>query len=89
MQTAADVIGFNKDYFCRFFKQYLGVSFVKYLNHVKMDHIYHDLIETDEEILQILEKHGFENQKLFYKMFRDSYGCSPREFRIAARNHTL
>lgn len=66
MQTAADVIGFNKDYFCRFFKQCLGVSFVKYLNHVKMDHIYHDLIETDEEILQILEKHDFENQKLFY-----------------------
>lgn len=66
LQTAADVIGFNKDYFCRFFKQCLGVSFVKYLNHVKMDHIYHDLIETDEEILQILEKHGFENQKLFY-----------------------
>lgn len=89
LQTAADILGFNKDYFCRFFKQCLGVSFTKYLNHVKMDRIYHDLIETDEEILQILEKHGFENQKLFYKMFRDSYGCSPREFRIAARNHTL
>lgn len=26
-----------------------------------------------------------QKKKLFYKIFRESYGCSPREFRIAAR----
>ncbi len=29
------LIGFNKDYFCCLFKQCLGGSFTKYLNHVK------------------------------------------------------
>ncbi len=89
LSSAAQLLGFNKDYFCRLFKKSMGVSFVNYVNHVRMDRIYHDLMESDEDILRIIEKHGFENQKLFDKMFREAYGCSPREFRAEVRSDRL
>ena len=56
-------------------------TFSKYLNQIRLMHIYHDLCSTKENILDITEKHGFTNYKLFNKMFQETYGCKPRELR--------
>lgn len=84
---AAEEIGLNKEYFCRFFKQNTGTSFIKYVNQVRINHIYQDLLCTDDSIQDIMEKHGFYNQKLFYRMFKERYECTPREMRNMARNN--
>lgn len=42
---------------------------------------YDDLLHTDLSLAQILENNGFTNYKLFRKLFRDSYGCTPGELR--------
>lgn len=81
LQDVADAVMLNKEYFCRFFKQNTGVSFLTYLNHVRINHIYHDLLHTEDSMAEILERHGFYNQKLFYKMFKEIYGCTPRQIR--------
>ena len=31
--------------------------------------------------MEIAEKHGFTNYKLFNRMFHEIYGCTPREIR--------
>ncbi len=53
-----------------------------------MSHIYHDLCTTDTPIMEIVERHGFSNYKLFNRMFREIYGTTPRELRrrISRRN---
>lgn len=87
LSEAADELGLNKEYFCRFFKQNTGTSFIRYVNEVRLNHIYQDLLHTTEGIQEITERHGFFNQKLFYRMFKEKYDCTPREARnIAQRN---
>lgn len=87
LQDAADELGLNREYFCRFFKQNIGVSFIKYVNQVRINHIYQDILHTDDSIQEIAERHGFFNQKLFYRMFKERYDCTPREARNMARNN--
>lgn len=87
LQDAADELGLNKEYFCRFFKQNTGNSFIQYVNQVRINHIYQDLIHTDDSIQEIMEHHGFFNQKLFYRMFKERFDCTPREARAMAKNN--
>lgn len=87
LQEAADELGLNKEYFCRFFKQNTGNSFIQYVNQVRISHIYQDLLHTDEGVQEIMERHGFYNQKLFYRMFKERYDCTPREARNMAQNN--
>lgn len=87
LQEAADELGLNKEYFCRFFKQNTGNSFIQYVNQVRINHIYQDLLHTDEGVQEIMERHGFYNQKLFYRMFKERYDCTPREARNMAQNN--
>lgn len=87
LQEAADELGLSREYFCRFFKQSTGTSLIKYVNQVRINHIYQDLLHTDESVQEIMERHGFYNQKLFYRMFKERYGCTPRELRGLAQNN--
>ena len=85
LQEVADELGLNREYFCRFFTQNMGISFIKYVNQVRINHIYQDVLYTEDGIQEIMERHGFFNQKLFYKTFKAHYGCTPREARNLAR----
>lgn len=87
LQDAADKLMLNKDYFCRFFKQNIGISFITYVNQVRIHHIFHDLVHTEDSTSEIMERHGFYNQKLFYKMFKETYDCTPRELRTLAKEN--
>lgn len=87
LQEAADELGLNREYFCRFFKQNTGTPFIRYVNQVRINHIYQELLHSDEGIQEIMERHGFYNQKLFYRMFKERYECTPRELRNMARNN--
>lgn len=81
LQDVADLLGIGKEYFCRFFKKNMGISFLNYLNQVRAAHIYHDLIHTDDPVQVVMEKNGFTNQKLFNKTFKILYGCTPSQIR--------
>lgn len=81
LEDVALELGLNREYFCRMFKKNMGISFITYVNQVRIDHIYQDLIHTDDSILEITERHGFFNQKLFYRMFKERYQCTPTKLR--------
>ncbi len=81
LQEAADVIGFNKEYFCRFFKKNMRMTFLQYLDIVRSAHVYEDLEETDGSVAEIMEKNGFTNQKQFNRIFKAIYGCTPSSVR--------
>ena len=81
LEEAAGLSGLGKEYFCRFFKKNMGISFLQYLNEVRAAHIYQDLIHTDEPVQVLMEKNGFTNQKLFNRVFKELYGCTPLQAR--------
>lgn len=87
LKQIADYFAINKEYFCRFFKKNMGTSYMTYLNQVRMSHIYQDLIYTQDGTQEIMERHGFINQKVFYRMFRQMYQCTPRELRSISKDN--
>lgn len=87
LQTAADELGLNKEYFCRFFKKNTGMSFLQYVSHVRLNHIYQDLLYKDGSIQEIMESNGIFNSKMFYKQFKEIFHCTPRELRKMSQNN--
>jgi YesN/AraC family two-component response regulator len=85
LKYAASLVALNPEYFCRCFKKYTGFTFIEYVNMVRLTHIHSDLLDTDDSITIIQEKHGFTNYKLFNRMFKEAYGCTPSKLRY--NNH--
>lgn len=81
LESIASHFYLSREYFSRFFKKNMGVTFTRYVNQVRLMHIYHDILNTQDGILELAERHGFTNYKLFNRMFHEIYGCTPREIR--------
>jgi AraC-like DNA-binding protein len=81
LSDVADHVGLDKKYFCRFFKKHMGMSFLHYLNEIRLAHIYQDIVNTQDPIHEIAEKNGMTNQKLFNHTFKELYGCKPSAVR--------
>lgn len=75
--------GLNREYFCRFFKKNVGLNFSRHVNLVRLSHIHFELLTTNDPIMEIIDRNGFTNYKLFYKLFREIYGCTPRDLRTS------
>lgn len=81
LDEIAGVVVFSPAYFCRFFKRYMGTSFLEYQNEIRLSFIYRDIIGTREPVYKILEKHGFTNYKIFRRMFNEHFGTTPLKIR--------
>lgn len=81
----AEHFALNAEYFCRYFKKNMGFTFLEYVNLVRLPHIYEDLIHTKDNISEIQERHGFSNNKVFRRMFKEVYGRTPSEVRKEER----
>lgn len=86
LEEIAGIAMFEPKYFCRFFKKYMGTTFLEYQNEIRLSkiyQIYQDVISTNLTISEILEKHGFTNYKLFRKMFYSHFNATPTQLRRA------
>lgn len=81
LSEVAKEFALNPEYFCRYFKKNIGFTFLEYVNMVRLSHIHRDILQTSESIMQIQERHGFSNYKVFNRMFKEIYGCTPSEAR--------
>ena len=77
----ADLSGFSESYFMSFFRQYVGMSCVRYINHCRIQKAAHALEETSLPVMEIAMDHGFDNVSYFNLQFRREFGMTPREFR--------
>ena len=87
LADAAASAGLTPEYFCRFFKKNTGMTFLEYLNSIRLEHIYTDLVFSDRTLTSLLDKHGFTNYKLFLKLFKKAYGASPSAVRSQHREN--
>ena len=81
LDDVTELLGLGKEYFCRFFKKNMGMTFLSYLNEVRLAHTYDDLLNTTAPISEVMETNGFTNQKLFNSSFKALYGCTPSAVR--------
>lgn len=81
LEEIAKIAIFQPKYFCRFFKKHMRISFLVYQNELRISYIYRDLLNTNDSIAEILERHGFTNYKLFMRMFKEKFGDTPINIR--------
>ena len=81
LADAAGLLSITPEHFCRLFRKYTGQTFLAYVNQIRMEHFYNDLLETDENITFLLDKNGITNYKGFLLKFKDRYGQSPKAVR--------
>lgn len=73
--------GFSREYFCRFFKQHMGITFLRYLNEVRISHAGRLLTTTGLPVSEVMNESGFTNQTIFNRLFKELYGMTPRQAR--------
>ena len=77
----ANYIGINRSYLTAIFKKKLGISPQEYLVTFRLKKAAEMLTNTTMPIQDIAEKIGYENPLTFSKMFKQSYGLSPKHYR--------
>ncbi|MCR4797638.1 MAG: AraC family transcriptional regulator, partial [Lachnospiraceae bacterium] len=81
MATVSNYISMNYTLFSYSFKQYTGQNFVSYLKEIRLSAARELLENTEEKIIDIAHRVGYDNEKHFLKTFKSQFGVSPSEYR--------
>jgi AraC-like DNA-binding protein len=68
-------------YFSRFFKSISGMSYIAYLNSIRVNQAERLLLSTDKSILDIALECGFSNIRTFNRVFKQVKLRTPSELR--------
>ena len=71
----------SESHFMSFFKRVTGLSFMKYLNHYRVERSQLMLVNTDEPMATISQEMGFCDQSYFGTVFRRLVGMTPAAYR--------
>lgn len=68
-------------YVSRLLKKYTDHTFKELLQQQRLQQTVYLLKQTTLSIDSIMETVGYHNSSFFYRIFREKYGCSPKEYR--------
>jgi AraC-like DNA-binding protein len=80
-KEVAELVGKNPAVFSSFFKNTVGMTFVKYVNSLRISHACQLLIDTDLSVLEICHRSGFNNLSNFNRRFLQEKQINPRKYR--------
>ena len=72
-------------YLSKFIEKQFGVTFLAYLNRVRLDHALGDLLKSNDTIETISANAGFPNSNAFVQAFKREYGVLPSIYRRQTR----
>lgn len=78
----------SRSYCSHLFKQRAGVSFVDYLNSIRIQKAKQLLLESDKKMYQIARSVGYDNVKYFFRIFNKLEKMTPNEYRKRHRENT-
>lgn len=81
VKDLVDKFHFNEDYFNRLLKEKAGVTYLEYLQDIRLKHALHLLKNTDLCVDEVAEQVGYQNKGYFYKIFVEKYGVTPAKSR--------
>lgn len=77
----AGMLNISTSYFCRKFKQFYGVTFITYLNDIRLREARELLEKTSLSITEISHKVGFTEITYFSRSFKKKFGYAPSHLR--------
>lgn len=81
LNDCAQELHISSNYISRMFKKYTQVSFITYINELRIKKALELLRETDLSIKEIAHKVGYNNLNYFYKTFKAVTGTTPKVFK--------
>ena len=72
----------SKGYFCKFFKSISGITYITFLNQVRIEKAT-DLLKAGYNVTECAMACGFESISYFVQMFKRNLGCTPGQFLAA------
>lgn len=65
----------------KYIKKYINMSFLEYLNNIRLEYSCRLLLNSTESITDIAEFSGFSSIEHFSKTFKSKYGITPKQYR--------
>lgn len=81
LDSLAERVHFDKSYLTARFKESLGTSPIRYVNHIRIERAKTLLATTDDSITQISKMVGFSSVHYFSRYFKEKEGIPPIEYR--------
>jgi AraC family cel operon transcriptional repressor len=81
--------GKTQEHLSRCCKKYLNKTPSQLVNTIRLEYSAKLLVSTDMPIVEISESCGFESLSYFYHRFKESYGFTPREFRMKGKEEQI
>ncbi len=81
LDTLSKEFSISTAHLSRAFKKVTGISFIEYLNNIRVNEAQKLLIDTKLSILEIAEKVGYQNGTHFGRTFKSITGNSPSEYK--------
>ncbi len=81
LNSMAQHVGLSPAYFGRMFAATTGISYIDYLNSVRVEAAADILRTTKSPVGTISEMVGIANTNYFYTVFKKKYGCTPAVYR--------
>ena len=82
LSQLSDAFGYNPDYFSRLFNKHVGESYTHFLANTRLMRSAGYLISTKLSVEHIAVTVGFSNLGFFYRLFKEKYGMTPKEYRL-------
>lgn len=83
VERLSRVAHFSKFHFHRQFSQYVGLGVSAYVRLLRIKRASYQLVFTQERVIDIALKAGFDSPEAFTRAFRKEIGQSPSQFRIS------
>ena len=81
LKILGDVFYMTPNYISRVFRDELGVNYLAYLTHLRIERARKLLLTTDMAIADVSEAAGFHDYRTFTKVFKRYEGVPPTQFR--------
>lgn len=82
LTDTAEQLGYNPEYFSRIFGKETGVSFVAFVNNLRMKQAVNLLETTEWKVYEIAEKVGYSSLSYFSTTFKKKIGMNPYEYQV-------
>jgi len=80
IEELASICCFSQSYFIHFFKKYVGMSCIEYINNVRLEQAALQLESNTDTTLDVSLAVGFRNLSYFHRAFKKKYGMTPGKF---------
>jgi AraC-like DNA-binding protein len=81
LEEVAFEAGMSPKSFSRFFKKNTGMTFIQYVNELRIGVACRRLVQSEASVSEICYASGFNNLSNFNRQFRERKGIAPKEFR--------